>query len=51
MGRSDLRDLRWHEYMRVQPDLQFDNEEDARWHLVYNGYCKLSRANVGLYKI
>ena len=33
-----LRDFRWHEYMRAQPDLRFESEEEARWHLVYNGY-------------
>lgn len=33
-----LRDFRWHEYMRVQPDLKFANEQEARWHLVYHGY-------------
>jgi len=33
-----LRDFRWHEYMRAQPDLAFESEQEARWHLVYNGY-------------
>ncbi|MGB3462376.1 MAG: putative capsular polysaccharide synthesis family protein [Rhodanobacter lindaniclasticus] len=33
-----LRDFRWHEYMRAYPDLRFENDQQARWHLVYNGY-------------
>ncbi|HEY8587563.1 MAG TPA: putative capsular polysaccharide synthesis family protein [Rhodanobacter sp.] len=33
-----LRDFRWHEYMRAYSDLRFDNDQQARWHLVYNGY-------------
>ena len=33
-----LRDFRWHEYMRAQPDVHFQGEQQARWHLVYNGY-------------
>jgi len=33
-----LRDFRWHEYMRAYPDLCFENDQEARWHLVYNGY-------------
>ena len=45
-----LRDFSWLEYMRAQPDLTFANEQDARWHLVYNGYregrlCDLGRCN------
>lgn len=33
-----LRDFRWHEYMRAYPDLRFHSDQQARWHLVYNGY-------------
>lgn len=33
-----LRDFRWQEYMRAYPDLRFDSDLQARWHLIYNGY-------------
>lgn len=33
-----LRDFHWLEYMRANQDLHFDNEQEARRHLVYNGY-------------
>lgn len=33
-----LRDFHWNEYMRAHPDLRFEDEQQARWHLVYNGY-------------
>jgi hypothetical protein len=53
-----LRDFCWHEYMRTQPDLVFACEQEARQHLVYNGYregriCfpdRCSRLDPGYYR-
>ena len=49
-AESILRDFRWQEYLRANPDLHFDGEQEARWHLVYDGYreqrlCDLDRCN------
>lgn len=35
-----LRDFRWREYQRVNPDLHFDSEAEAKRHFVYNGYAE-----------